>query len=140
MADHFSALASNTVHYLPLFTCICHFDWNLKNEEGSFSRQGYTIEQLACVMYGFMFVFWWHFLLCYVQFLCLCYVQCSCLWAVHFAACHSLRSSWALRARWARSASPMVYRVIVSLPFDWPEVAHGHKLITWTEGCFPNKL
>ena len=71
-------------------------------------------------MCGFMSVPCWYFCLCYVQLFLL--VLC----AVQFAARYSLRSSRALRTRWARSASPMVYPVIVTLRFDQSKVAHGH--------------
>ena len=51
-----------------------------------------------------------------VCFACLM-VRLLCLWTVQFVAHYSLRLLRALCASWARSASPMVYPVIVRLPF-----------------------
>ena len=71
----------------------------------------FSAGSFACVMY----------ILC-----CLCYVQFLCLWTVQLTARHSLRSSRAPRARWARSVSHIVYPVIVKVPFDRSKEAHGH--------------
>ena len=107
---------SNLSRYGLFNMAMCHYKLAFQ----IWKRHFFKLEEwLACVKCGSIFVFRRYVCLSYVQFSCLCYERLLFLLTVQFAALYSLRSSRALRTRWARSASLMVYPIIISWR-SWP--------------------
>ena len=74
-------------------------------------------------MCGFMSVLCRYFCLCYVHFVLL--VLCAVFRLVDCAVCSTLLASLVASRPLGSLREPMVYPVIVGVPFDRPKVAHG---------------